>query len=49
VGPSTPLTATSETEFSAPGLSLKFVMDDKGAVTDAVIHAVEGDFKAIRK
>jgi hypothetical protein len=48
-GPSTPLTATSDTEFSAPGIALKFVMNDKGVVTHAVIQAVEGDFKAIRK
>jgi len=49
VGPSVPLTPLSETEFSARDSSIKFVLDGSGKVTYALISAVEGDFKAIRK
>jgi hypothetical protein len=30
-------------------VTLKFEKNDSGAVTDVLISAVEGDFKAIRK
>jgi hypothetical protein len=49
MGPTVTLSAVSNTEFSAPGLTLKFEKNDSGAVTDVMISAVEGDFKAIRK
>jgi hypothetical protein len=49
VGPSTPMTSLSETDFAAPGLNLKFVKSDSGVVTHVLLQAVEGDFKAIRK
>ncbi len=49
MGPTVALSATSNTEFSAPGVTLKFEKNDSGAVTDVLISAVEGDFKAIRK
>jgi hypothetical protein len=48
-GPSIALNAVSETEFSASGVDISFEMNDSGAVTQAVFHAVEGNFKAIRK
>jgi hypothetical protein len=49
-GPSTPLISVSETEFSSPaGFSLTFGKNDSGAVTDVVLQAVEGNFKAVRK
>jgi hypothetical protein len=48
-GPSTLLTAESETEFSAVFGNLKFVMNDAGVVTDLILPAVEGDLKAVRK
>ncbi len=49
MGPTVALSAISDTEFSAPGVTLKFEKNDSGAVTDVLISAVEGDFKAIRK
>lgn len=50
VGPSTRLTAVSETEFSsADGTVLKFQQNDAGAVGEVAIQAVEGNFKAYRK
>ncbi len=49
VGPSTPLTPVSDTDFTAPGGNIKFVKNDQGAVTSLILQAVEGDFKATRK
>jgi hypothetical protein len=49
LGPNTPLTAESETEFSAVFGNLKFVTDDAGVVTHLIFQAVEGDLKAVRK
>jgi hypothetical protein len=46
VGPSTPLTSVSDTEFSVSGMTLKFDPTDTKTVT---IKIVEGDLKAIRK
>jgi hypothetical protein len=49
-GPSTPLTASSETEFSAAdGTILKFQQNGSGATNEVDIQAVEGNFKAFRK
>jgi hypothetical protein len=49
VGPSTPLTAVTETEFATSGMTLKFEQSN-GAAFDVVrIQAVEGNFKALRK
>jgi hypothetical protein len=49
MGPSVPLTAASNTEFSGDGATFKFITNASGAVTHALITTVEGDFKAIRK
>ncbi len=49
LGPSVPLTSTSQSDFTAEGTSIKFVANDAGTVTHALITTVEGDFKAIRK
>jgi hypothetical protein len=49
MGPSIALTAISTTEFSAPGLNLKFEKDASGSVPAVLFQAVEGDFKALRK
>jgi hypothetical protein len=49
VGPSTPLTAVSETEFATSGMSLKFEQSNGGAFDVVRIQAVEGNFKAVRK
>jgi hypothetical protein len=49
LGPNTPLTAASETEFSAVFGNLKFVVNDAGVVTNLILQAVEGDVKAVRK
>jgi hypothetical protein len=49
VGPSTPLTAVSETEFATSGMSLKFEQSNGGAFDVVRIQAVEGNFKALRK
>jgi hypothetical protein len=49
-GPSTPLTASSETAFSAAdGTILKFQRNEAGAVNEVDIQTVEGNFKAPRK
>jgi hypothetical protein len=48
-GPTVPVTSLSESEFSAAGATIKFVRNDAGAVTHAMISIVEGDFKAVRK
>jgi hypothetical protein len=48
-GPSIALNAISDSEFTASGVDISFEMNDAGAVTQAVFHAVEGNFKAIRK
>jgi hypothetical protein len=44
-----PLTAESDARFSGGGQPVEFVTDSQGAVTQLVIHMVEGDRKAIRK
>jgi hypothetical protein len=49
VGPTETLKAGSETEFSAPGLNLKFEKGKAGKINDVLIQTVEGDFKGIRK
>jgi hypothetical protein len=49
IGPSTPLTAVSETEFSTSGMSLKFEQSSGGAFDVVRIQSVEGNFKAVRK
>ena len=49
VGPSTPLTAVSETEFATSGMSLKFEQGNAGKFDVVRIQAVEGNFKALRK
>jgi hypothetical protein len=49
LGASVPLTALSETEFSAEGGNVKFVTDESGKVPYAILQAVEGDLKAYRK
>jgi hypothetical protein len=48
-GATTPLTALSNTEFSAGGASITFTPNDAGPVTQVMISAVEGDFKGVRK
>jgi hypothetical protein len=48
-GPSTPLKALSETEFSSSGGNLEFVRNDDGVVAEVILRAVEGDLKAVRK
>jgi hypothetical protein len=48
-GPSVPLVSASQTDFSGDGATFKFVADQSGAVTYALIQTVEGDFKALRK
>jgi hypothetical protein len=50
MGPSEALLAVSQTEFTGTsGTTFNFVMNDAGSVTQMNIHAVEGDFKAVRK
>jgi hypothetical protein len=49
VGPKVPMTAQSDTVFSAFGGTIQFVTDDRGAVTHFTVRAVEGDFKVMRK
>jgi hypothetical protein len=50
MGPSEPLLPVSQTEFTGTsGTTFNFVTSDAGAVTQMNIHAVEGDFKAVRK
>ena len=49
LGASVPLTALSDTEFSAEGGNVKFVTNETGAVPYAILRAVEGDIKAYRK
>ena len=46
VGPSTPLTSVSDTEFSVSGMTIKF---DPNNNKTLIVKIVEGDFKAIRK
>jgi hypothetical protein len=46
VGPSTPLTSVSDTEFSGSGITLKF---DQADTKTLIVKTVEGDYKAIRK
>jgi hypothetical protein len=46
VGPSTPLTSVSDTEFSGSGITLKFDQNDTKTL---IVKTVEGDYKAIRK
>ena len=49
MGPSVALSAVSSTEFSAPGITLKFEKNDSGPASAVLIQAVEGDFKAVRQ
>jgi hypothetical protein len=50
MGPSEPLLGVSQTEFTGTsGTTFNFVMNEAGTVTQMNIHAVEGDFKAVRK
>jgi len=49
VGPSTPLVSLSETQFAGPGFTLAFGKNGSGAVTEVILQAVEGNFKALRK
>jgi hypothetical protein len=49
LGPSTPLTSVSNTDFSSPAGNLKFVLNDDGALSYLILQAVEGDIKAYRK
>ena len=49
MGPSVPLISSSDTEFSGDGATFRFVTNASGAVTEARIQAVEGEFKATRK
>jgi hypothetical protein len=50
MGPAAEVKPTSDTEFSAEGAAtLKFEMNDAGAVVDVLLRVVEGDFKAPRK
>jgi len=44
-----PLTAVSETAFSSPSDSFKFVMNEKGAVTHLMMEYPGGEVKAVRK
>jgi hypothetical protein len=49
LGPSAPLTAVSDTEFSAAGATFKFTPKDDGAVEGFLLRIVEGDINAVRK
>ncbi len=49
VGPATPLTSLSDTEFSGGGMNLKFSTNDAKAVPHVSLETVEGQYKAIRK
>lgn len=42
------LTAETQSRFSVAGQPVDFVTDARGVVTHLVVHAVEGDMKAIR-
>jgi hypothetical protein len=48
-GPKVSLISLSATQFSADGVVLDFIKDDKGAATSLIAHIVEGDIKAVRK
>ncbi len=48
-GPPLPLTAVSETEFSSPSDSFKFVTNETGAVTHIMMEYPGGEVKALRK
>lgn len=48
-GASVPLTAFSDTEFSAVGGNVKFIIDETGKIPYAILQAVEGDIKAFRR
>jgi hypothetical protein len=48
-GPPAPLTARSETEFTASFGNVRFEKDAKDQVTALILQAVEGDLRAIRK
>lgn len=48
-GPPLPLTAISETEFSSPSDSFKFVTNETGAVTHLMMEYPGGEIKAVRK
>jgi hypothetical protein len=43
------LAAESDTKFSVAGTPLEFKKDARGAVNEFVVHAVEGDQRAMRK
>lgn len=49
VGPTSPLTSVSDTDFSGVGMNFKFITNDKGLVTNVILQTVEGDLKAVRK
>ncbi len=49
LGPSVSLTSASNTEFSGDGATFRFVANDSGVVTYALLTTVEGDFKVTRK
>src|SRR5262245_5916423 len=44
-----PMISLSETLFAAIGGRVEFIIDDRGAATEIVFHAVEGPMKAKRK
>ena len=44
-----PLTAVSETEFSSPSDSFRFVTNEAGAVTHLMMEYPGGEIKAVRK
>jgi len=43
------LAPESETTFSVAGQPIEFVRDPQGATTHLIVHAVEGDMKAVRR
>ncbi len=49
LGPSVPLVALSDTQFSAQGGNVKFVVNEAGAVPFAIFEGVEGELKGVRK
>jgi hypothetical protein len=48
-GPTAPLNAVSDKQFSGAGATVEFVSNDAGAVNQAIVRIVEGDLKGVRK
>lgn len=48
-GPTAPLNALSDKQFSGAGATIEFIPNAAGAVNEAIVRIVEGDLKGVRK